>query len=260
MKRILSAVLAITMCAAMGACSKSNDDENTLVLGLDASFPPMGFTDENNKIVGADIDLAQAVCDKLGMKLETKPIDWASKEMELNGGKIDCIWNGMTVDAERAEAFTLSYSYMNNEQVIVVANGSDIKTKADLAGKIVAAQSDSSGLKALQDDPILAEIKDGAAKEYADYVTAMSDLEIGGRCDAIVMDSVVANYYITSNNKDFIVLDEAIATEEYAIGFRKADTELCKKVENALNELAAEGKIAEISEKWFGRDDMIITQ
>ncbi len=289
MKKILSIVMAAIMSAALGACasapapassseaasseapaassetpassSEAAADSNlpeTFVLGLDASFPPMGFTDQNNEVIGVDIDLAKAVCEKLGMKFEAKPIEWASKEMELNTGKITCIWNGLTITDERKEAFELSRAYMSNDQVVVVMNDSAIKSKADLAGKIVAAQADSSGLEALQKDEIFASIKDGAAKEYADYVTAMGDLELG-RCDAIVMDSVVANYYITANAKPMVVLEDKMAAEEYGIAFKKGETALLEAVEKALSELAAEGKIAEISQNWFGKDNLITT-
>lgn len=295
MKKFLSIVLAAVMSAALGACgstaapdtsseanvsseasevtseeSSSESSEpaseeaaetdlpETFVLGLDASFPPMGFTDQNNEIIGVDIDIAKAVCEKLGMQFEAKPIDWASKEMELNTGKISCIWNGLTITDDRKEAFELSCSYMTNDQVVVVMNNSEIQSKADLAGKIVAAQSDSSGLEALQKDEIYSEIKDGAAKEYADYVTAMGDLELG-RCDAIVMDSVVANYYISANAKEMRVLEDTMSEEEYGIAFKKGDTALLEAVETAISELAEEGKIAEISQKWFGKDDQIVT-
>lgn len=295
MKKFLSIVLAAVMSAALGACgstaapdtsseanvsseasevtseeSSSESSEpaseeaaetdlpETFVLGLDASFPPMGFTDQNNEIIGVDIDIAKAVCEKLGMQFEAKPIDWASKEMELNTGKISCIWNGLTITDDRKEAFELSRSYMTNDQVVVVMNNSEIQSKADLAGKIVAAQSDSSGLEALQKDEIYSEIKDGAAKEYADYVTAMGDLELG-RCDAIVMDSVVANYYISANAKEMRVLEDTMSEEEYGIAFKKGDTALLEAVETAISELAEEGKIAEISQKWFGKDDQIVT-
>lgn len=145
---------------------------------------------------------------------------------------------------------------MDNEQVIVVMQDSPIKSKADLAGKIVAAQKDSSGLEALQKDEVFPSIKDGVAKEYANYVDALTDLEIG-RCDAIVMDSVVANYYIAENAKPMTILEDKMASEQYAIAFKKGNTALKDAVWNALGELADEGKIAEISQKWFGRDDMI---
>lgn len=295
MKRMITALLATVFCAGMMAgCggapaqpapadssaapaetssapseeapSEASSGENDvleglpekLVLGLDANFPPMGFTDENNSIIGVDIDLAQAVCDKLGIAFEAKPISWDAKEMELNTGKITCIWNGLTVTDERKEAFEMSRPYMKNKQVIVVMGDSPIASKADLAGKIVAAQKDSSGLEALQSDEIYASIADGAAKEYEDYVTALTDMEIG-RCDAVVMDAVVAEYYIPANSKDMKVLEDTMAEEEYGIAFKKGETELRDAVEKALSELAAEGKIKEISQKWFSSDDMIIT-
>lgn len=291
MKKLLTVILSALMCVSvLGACSSAPAEPSsstapeaaspesseaapapsdtapleptslpeTLILGLDASFPPMGFTDENNEIVGVDIDIAKAVCEKLGMKFEAKPIDWAAKEMELSTDKITCVWNGMTITDERKETFELSRPYMSNDQVIVVMNNSPIKAKSDLAGKVVAAQSDSSGLEALTADDIYKDIKDGKAKEYADYVTAMGDLELG-RCDAIVMDSVVANYYIVENAKNMTVLDEKMSAEEYGIGFKKGNSELLSAVEGAMSELAAEGKIAEISKKWFGKDDIIIT-
>lgn len=266
MKKIATVALAVILCAGLFAgCSNAAAPAaaptalpETFVLGLDASFPPMGFTDKDNKIIGVDIDLAKAVCDKLGMKFEAKPIDWASKEMELNNGKISCIWNGFTVTDERMKGYELSRAYMANEQVIVVMQDSTVKSKAELAGKIVAVQTDSSGFEALQKDPILPSLKDGAAKEYADYVTAMGDLELG-RCDAIVMDSVVANYYITANAKPMTILSDIIAVEEYAIGFKKGDVALKDAVEGALTELAKEGKIDEISKQWFGKAGMIIT-
>lgn len=293
MKRVLTAVLASVFCAGMlaGCGAAPTQAENSeapsisapedaaasqeqsggtdavaavgslpekFVLGLDASFPPMGFTDENNSIIGVDIDLAQAVCDKLGMTFEAKPISWDAKEMELNTDKITCIWNGLTMTEERGNAFEMSRPYMKNKQVIVVMGDSSIASKADLAGKIVAAQKDSSGLKALQEDEICASIDGGAAKEYEDYVTALTDMEIG-RCDAVVMDNVVAEYYIPANSKDMKVLADTMAEEEYGIAFKKGQTELRDAVEKALSELAAEGKIKEISQKWFSVDDMIIT-
>lgn len=229
-----------------------------LVLGLDASFPPMGFTDENNDIIGVDIDLAKAVCEKLGMEFEAKPISWDAKEMELNTDKITCIWNGLTMTEDRKEAFEMSRPYMKNTQVVVVMGDSDIAAKADLAGKVVAAQKDSSGLEALQKDEICASIADGQPKEYEDYVTALTDMEIG-RCDAVVMDSVVANYYIPKNSKNMKILEESMGEEEYGIAFKKGETALKDAVEQALSELAAEGTIKEISQEWFGSGDMIIT-
>lgn len=229
-----------------------------LILGLDASFPPMGYTDENNTIVGVDIDLAKAVCEKLNIGFEAKPIDWASKEMELSTGKITVIWNGMTITKERSETMEMSRPYIDSQLVIAVKKGSDIKTKADLAGKVVAAQSDSSGLFAIQKDEIYPSLKDGAAKEYPDYLTALSDLDLG-RCDALIIDSVLINFYMAQKDMNFDILEETLNSESFGIAAKKGNTVLIGAIENALSELAKEGKIAEISDKWFGRDDMIIT-
>ncbi len=228
----------------------------TFVLGLDASFPPMGFMDQNNNIIGVDIDLAKAVCEKLGMEFEAKPIDWDAKEMELNSDKISCIWNGLTIQEGFDEIYEMTPAYMDNEQVIVVMESSDIQSKEDLADKIVAAQKDSSGLAALQKDEIYSSIQGGAAKEYGNYVEALTDLEIG-RCDAVVMDSIVANYYINANAKAMRVLDDKMASEQYGIAFKKGNTELRDAVWGALQELEAEGKVAEISLQWFNKEDMI---
>ncbi|WP_250229246.1 amino acid ABC transporter substrate-binding protein [Anaeropeptidivorans aminofermentans] len=229
-----------------------------LILGLDASFPPMGYTDENNNIVGVDIDLAKAVCEKLNIEFEAKPIDWASKEMELSTGKITVIWNGMTITEEREEAMEVSRPYIESQLVIAVKKGSDIKTKADLAGKVVAAQSDSSGLFAIQKDEIYPSIKDGTAKEYPDYLTALGDLDVG-RCDALIIDSVLINFYMAQKDMNFDILEEKLNAESFGIAAIKGNKELINAIEGALSALAEEGKIAEISNRWFGKDDMIIT-
>ena len=233
------------------------EEMTKLVLGLDASFPPMGFTDQDNNIIGVDIDLAKEVCTRLGIEFEAKPIDWATKEMELDTGKIDVIWNGMTVTDERKEAFELSRSYMNNTQVIVVMNDSTIASKADLADKVVAAQTDSSGESVLMADEIYASIKDGAHKQYADYVTALNDLALG-RIDAIVMDEVVARYYIEQNAQPMTVLEETLSPEEYAIAAKKGRTDLIEAIDKTLDEMQADGTLDKISLQWFGKEGMIL--
>ena len=172
-------------------------DKGTLVLGLDDSFPPMGYRDEDNNIVGFDIDLATEVCKRLGVELVLQPIDWDSKELELNSGNIDCIWNGMSITDERIANMFIPMAYIANSQIIVVGDGSGIATKADLAGKVIGLQAGSSALDALQADTATYE----SAKEvveYADNVAAYMDLK-AGRIDALVVDSVVG-YYIIAHN------------------------------------------------------------
>jgi polar amino acid transport system substrate-binding protein len=229
-------------------------DKGKFILGLDDAFPPMGFRDDNNNIVGFDIDLAQAVCDKLGWELVLQPIKWEAKEQELNTKNIDCIWNGFSITPDRLENLTMSDPYMENKIALVVTKDSGIKSQADMAGKKLAVQGGSSAAEALGMDENKA-FKDSIGKpnEFADYVTALMDMETGNS-DAVLMDSVVANYMITEAGKDFVVLDDSLVSEEYAVGFRKGDEALCTAVVGALKELKADGTVAEISTKWFGSD------
>jgi polar amino acid transport system substrate-binding protein len=233
-------------------------DKDKFILGLDDSFPPMGFRDDNNDIVGFDIDVATAVCEKLGVELVLQPIKWEAKEQELNTKNIDCIWNGFSITPDRLENLTLSIPYMENSIAFVVVNGSDIATQADMAGKKLAVQGGSSAALSLEEEGNKA-LKDslGSINEFPDYVTALMDLETGNS-DAVLMDSVVANYMITEAGKDFVVLEDNLVSEEYAIGFRKGETAFCEAVEKALKELKADGTMEQISTKWFGSDITII--
>ena len=221
-----------------------------LILGLDASFPPMGFTDEANNIVGFDIDVAEEVCKRLGIELVKQPINWDNKEEDLNLGKIDCIWNGMSINAARAEAMNLSEPYMKNEMIFVVPGNSDIKTMDELKGKTVGVQNGSSAQEILEASDLYANI---TATPLEDNVTLLNQMELGFS-DAVFLDSVVAYYFIAENNKDYFVLPGNLESEEYAIGFRKADKALRDKVQETLSAMKADGKLAEISTKWFGSD------
>ena len=225
-------------------------DDKKLVLGLDASFPPMGFTDENNEIIGFDIDVAQEVCDRMGIELVKTPINWDTKEEDLNVGKIDCIWNGMSINPARAEAMNLSEPYMKNEMIFVVPADSDIKSMDDLAGKTIGVQTGSTAQEILEAADLYADITESPLE---DNVTALNQMELGFS-DAVFLDSVVANYLITSHNKDYVILDGNLEAEEYAIGFRKNDQALRDEVQKQLSEMKADGKLGEISEKWFGSD------
>lgn len=225
-------------------------ERKQLVLGLDASFPPMGFTDESNEIIGFDIDLAQEVCDRLGVELIKQPINWDTKEEDLNLGKIDCIWNGMSINPARAEAMNLSEPYMKNEMIFVVPGGSEIKSMDDLSGKTVGVQTGSTAQEILEASDIYSKIE---VKPLEDNVTLLNQMELGFS-DAVFLDSVVANYLITSNNKDYVVLPGNLESEEYAVGFRKNDQALRDEVQKTLSEMKKDGKMGEISEKWFGSD------
>lgn len=229
-------------------------DRGKFILGLDDKFPPMGFRNDNDEIVGFDIDLAQAVCDKLGVELVVQTVEWDAKEMELSTKNIDCIWNGFSITDERKEALTMTEPYLENTISMVVRKDSDVKSMADLAGKNIALQAGSAAEETLDVDSNK-EFKNslGEIKQFSDYATALMDLETKNS-DAVLMDSVVAKYMIGELGKDFVVLDEALAADEYGIGFRKGDQALADAVSNALSELKAEGKVKEIAEKWFGED------
>lgn len=225
-------------------------DAGKLVLGLDATFKPMGYTDENNEIVGFDIDLAEAVCEKLGVELVKEPINWETKEQDLSVGKIDCIWNGLSVSPSREETFNLSEPYMENAMVFVVPESSDIKSSKDLEGKKIIVQNGSTAQDILE----ASEFKDSAEiTSIATNVEALQQMDIN-LVDAVFMDDVVAQYEIKNSDKAYRVLDEGLEKEEYAIAFRKEDQALRDEVQKILSELKADGTVAEISTKWFGSD------
>ena len=225
--------------------------EGTLIVGFDQDFPPMGFVGDDGNYTGFDLDLAQEVAKRLNLEYKPQPIAWDSKDMELESGNVDCIWNGFTING-REDDYTWSEPYMANTQVFVVASDSGIATLADLAGKIVEVQTDSSAEAALKEDPELSG-SFGQLLVTADYNTAFMDLEQGA-VDAIAMDVIVAGYQIKQRNADFVILDESLAAEEYGIGFKKGNTELRDKVQGALEEMAADGTLTKISEEWFGED------
>lgn len=231
--------------------------EGTFTVGFDQDFPPMGFVGDDGEYTGFDLELAQEVASRLGLEYVPQPIAWDAKDMELEAGTIDCIWNGFTMNG-REDAYTWSDPYMDNSQVFVVAADSGISTLADLSGKVVEVQTDSSAEAALKDNQELSS-SFGTLQTVADYNTAFMDLEMGA-VDAIAMDVIVAGYQIEqrADGDNYVILDETLAAEEYGIGFKKGNEELRDKVQAALEEMAADGTMAEISDKWFGRDVTVI--
>lgn len=226
--------------------------QKKIVIGLDDNFPPMGFRDEKNELVGFDIDLAKEAAKRLGMEVEFKPIDWNSKEVELNSKKIDVLWNGLTITDERKKNIAFTKAYMDNRQIIVVLPDSKIKTKADLAGKVVGVQDGSSSVDAVNADAASAKtFKE--LKKYPDNVNALLDLK-AGRINAVVVDEIVGRYYINKKPGEYVVLSDNFGSEEYGVGLRKDDSELLGKLQKALDDMKKEGKSTEISKKWFGED------
>ena len=223
----------------------------TFTVGFDQEFPPMGFVGDDGEYTGFDLEVAKEVAERLGLEFVPQPVDWAAKDMELESGNIDCIWNGFTMTG-REDDYTWSEAYMANQQVFVVTAESGIKTLADLAGKVVEVQAESSAEAALKDDPDLTGTF-GTLQTTPDYNTAFMDLQMGA-VDAIAMDEVVARFQIEQRQVDFIVLDETLAAENYAVGFKKGNDTLKDLVQEQLEALAADGTLAKISEKWFDKD------
>ena len=240
-----------TTTAGTTAAETAEAAGGTLIVGFDQDFPPMGFVGDNGEYTGFDLDLAKEVASRLGLEYKAQPIAWDSKDMELESGNIDCIWNGFTITG-REDDYTWTTPYMANKQVFVVANDSDIKSQADLAGKVVEVQADSSAEPALKENQDLANTF-GQLLTTPDYNTAFMDLEQGA-VDAVAMDVIVAGYQIKQRNADFKILDDSLSEEEYGIGFKKGNTELRDKVQGALEEMAADGTLAKISDEWFGED------
>ena len=233
--------------------SEAAGEGGTFTVVFDQDFPPMGFVGDDGEYTGFDLDLAKEVAGRLGLEFVPQPIAWDAKDMELNSGTIDCIWNGFTMNG-REDDYTWSEPYMDNSQVFVVAADSGISTLSDLAGKIVEVQADSSAEAALKDNVELAGTF-GTLQTTPDYNTAFMDLEMGA-VDAIAMDVIVAGYQIEQrgDSGSFVILDETLASEEYGIGFKKGNEALRDKVQETLEEMAADGTLEKISNTWFGRD------
>ena len=235
-KRLLSAVMASAMVLSLAACGGAKTETTaaettaekkeetttagttaaetaeaaggTLIVGFDQDFPPMGFVGDNGEYTGFDLDLAKEVASRLGLEYRAQPIAWDSEVMELESGNIDCIWNGFTIKG-REDDSTWTTPYKANKQVFVVANDSDIKSQADLAGKVVEVQADSSAEAALNENQDLANTF-GQLLTTPDYNTAFMDLEQGA-VDAVAMDVIVAGYQIKQRNADFKILDDSLS-------------------------------------------------
>ena len=231
-------------------------NKKKLVMGLDDSFPPMGYRNEYNEIVGYDVDLAKEVTKRMGIELVLQPIDWAAKEQELNTYQIDCIWNGFTMTEERKQNVLYTPPYLKNAQVIVVKGNSPVNTLNDLAGKTAGTQAGSSSVDALDEAPqFKSSLRDVIM--YKDFLTALMDLDVGG-IDAVVIDLVVANDNINRSGKDFRILRETLGEEEFGIGFRLGEKALVDKVWATLLEMANDGTVARIATQWLGADISVI--
>lgn len=255
-KRISLIMVAALLISCFSGCGKK--EEKTFTVGFDAAFPPYGYVDDNGDYVGFDLDLAAEVAKRNDWTLKLQAIDWDSKDMELSSGTIDCIWNGFTMSEDRVDAYTWSDAYVQNTQVVVVRSDSGIATLADLAGKKVAVQAASSALEALESEDsatLLASFDE--LVQVPDYNTAFMYLETGA-ADAVALDVGVAKYQIEQRGTDYVMLDETIISELYGIGFLLGNTELRDTVQKAMDDMAADGTLATIAEKWDLSDSVII--
>jgi polar amino acid transport system substrate-binding protein len=281
MKKLLAFVLSAGMVISLAACGNSNNDQaitenvenssevansqddtkakdsETLVVGFDQDFPPFGYVGDDGEYTGFDIEMAIETAKRMGKEIVLQPIDWDAKDMELEAGTIDCIWNGFTING-REDQYTWSKAYMDNSQVFVVKADSGITSFADLAGKVVEVQKESSAQSALEDEDhkdLLASF--GQFLTVDQYNTAFMDLE-SGAVDAIGIDVGVARFQLEGREDKFTILEEQISSEQYGIGFLKGNEELRDEVEATLMELVKDGTFAEISNKYFGYDVSIL--
>ncbi|MDD6697599.1 MAG: amino acid ABC transporter substrate-binding protein [Veillonellaceae bacterium] len=256
---VLSAALFTGCGGQQQAASSSGSGSGSgagdkIVVGLDDNFPPMGFKDENNEIVGFDIDLAKEATKRLGREVEFKAIDWSSKEAELKSGRVNVLWNGLDITDKRKENMLFSDPYMDNRQIIFVKKGATgITDEQSLAGKAVGTQSASTAEEYIDgSDFFKTKVKE--VKKYSDFVSAFMDLE-NGRIDAVIGDEIVGRYYMSKHPDSIDAVDVAVGpVSQFGIAFAKDNQKLRDDVQKVLDEMVKDGTVAKISEKWFGKD------
>ena len=254
MKKVLALVLALVMALSLVACGGNNNNEGddgkkTFVMGIDPEYPPFSYLDENGEYAGFDVEICKAACDLLGWDFKVFGVNWDQKLVQLNGKECDCIWSGMTIlDSMKDAGYVISAPYYDNTQVIMVKEGSDIKSSADLAGKVVAVQLGTSGESLLKGD-----LADMAATfdeltTCDSFLKCFTELDSNG-VDAVFVDKPVAESY-AAKNEGFTIIDENLGAEQYGIAFRADDAELCASIEDAVAKLVENGTYAEIAEKY----------
>ena len=258
-KKALCLVLALAMTVAMLAACGSKDDANTdgdsakktFIMGVDPEYPPFSYLGDDGKFTGFDVEICQAVCDELGWDLKVFGVNWDQKLVQLDSNECDCIWSGMTIlDSMKDAGYVISKPYYDTTQVIMVKEGSDIKSSADLAGKSVAVQLGTSGESLLSEGGDL----ESLAKTFGSLMTCDSFLKCftelgGGAVDAVIVDKPVATSYV-QQNAGFTILDEELGAEQYGIAFRSGDQELCDTVQAAVQKIVDNGTYAKIAEKY----------
>lgn len=255
MKKIIVTLFLLIISISLIGCTNKEDkslenvlNRGKLIVGF-TEFPPMGYED-NGKIVGFDIDLAREVAKKMKVDVEFKYIDWNSKVFELESGRVDAIWNGMTITVDRAKQMEFSKKYIDNKLIILTTKNSNIETLADLKDKVVGVESTSSGQIAIEKNTLVYKsLKQ--LKEYDTSNSALLALE-SGAIDAMVVDEIYARYYVLNKTDNFKIGSEIVGIEEYGIGFVKGSISLRDKIDEIIDELASEGIVQNISYNWFG--------
>ena len=251
------AAVILAGCSGGGDAQKSDegnagDAPFTLTVGFDQSYPPYGYVGDDGQFTGFDLDLAKAVCEKMGWDLKLEPIDWDAKDALLGSGSINCIWNGFTMEG-REDGYTFSEPYMLNEQVVVAKADSGIKTLEDLNGKVVMTQVDSAALDVLENEEeggqaaLAATFKE--LQTIGDYNNAFMQLE-SGMVDAVACDLSIAAFQMAAKSGAYVQMDEPLSTEHYAVGFKKGDSDLAKQVTDALKALDEDGTVKQLCEKY----------
>jgi len=231
--------------------------QKSITVGFDNTFVPMGFEEKNGNYAGFDIELAKYVSKKLGIMVHFQPIDWDMKETELQNGTIDAIWNGYSATDERREKVAFTIPYMQNTQILVVKKTSGIHSVEDMTGKVLGAQNGSSGMLDFEEHPEVLKnrVKGGDADQYQSVNEAIIDLK-NDRIDALLIDRVYADYYLTTEGiaDEYDTIPSGFESESFAVGVRPADKKLLEALNQAFKELYQEGIFQQISQKWFGED------
>ena len=256
------AVMSLAGCTQMASNPKVDNwdkyqQQKSITVGFDNTFVPMGFEEKNGNYAGFDIELAQYVSKKLGITVHFQPIDWDMKETELQNGTIDAIWNGYSATDERREKVAFTIPYMQNTQILVVKKTSGIHSVEDMKGKDLGAQNGSSGMLDFEEHPEVLKnrVKGGNADQYQSVNEAIIDLK-NDRIDALLIDRVYADYYLTTEGiaDEYDTIPSGFESESFAVGVRPADKKLLEALNKAFKELYQEGIFQQISQKWFGED------
>ena len=256
------AVMSLAGCTQLASNPKVDNwdkyqQQKSITVGFDNTFVPMGFEEKNGNYAGFDIELAQYVSKKLGITVHFQPIDWDMKETELQNGTIDAIWNGYSATDERREKVAFTIPYMQNTQILVVKKTSGIHSVEDMTGKVLGAQNGSSGMLDFEEHPEVLKnrVKGGDADQYQSVNEAIIDLK-NDRIDALLIDRVYADYYLTTEGiaDEYDTISSGFESESFAVGVRPADKKLLEALNQAFKELYQEGIFQQISEKWFGED------